>query len=202
MKQDTELELWRNYWKTPDSDEFPVGYPAWAGQIKDRVARQSRRLWIALLAPILVTVIIGGLLIQRAVRIGHPVDYATALEGWLFIIVVWACCLGLSRGTWKPLGQSTAAFVDLAIRRSRSNLAIARLSLWLYAGQIILSAAIVWSQNKSSYSPGYFTSWPVIVIGWIGLPIFVVWLIRYRRKQAAELRRLLELRRQLSDESE
>jgi hypothetical protein len=133
--------------------------------------------------------------------LGRFIDYAAAVEGWFFIVVVWACCLRLARRTWKPLAQSTAAFVDLAIRRSRSNLAIARLSLWLYAGQIILGAGvIVWSQNRSGNLLAYFMSWPVIVMGWIGFPVFFAWLIWYRRREAVELQRLLELKRQLGDE--
>jgi hypothetical protein len=203
MNQDTELKMWRHYWETPDRGESPVdclGEPAWGAQIRDRVARQSRHLWMGLLAPILVTAGVGGVLVVRAIRVGRFIDYAVALEGWLFIIVVWVCCLRLARGTWKPLAQSTAAFVDLAIRRSRSNLAIARLSLWLYAAQITLGAVIGWSQKESGNLLAYFTSWPVVVMGWIGLPIFVAWRIWYRRRQEVELQRLLELKRQLSDD--
>jgi hypothetical protein len=204
MNQDSELEKWRQWWETPERGENPPDRrdePAWGGRIRDRVARQSRRLWIGLLAPVLVTVCVGGVLLVRAIRFGRLIDYAAALEGWLFIIVLWVCCLRLARGTWRPLAQSTAAFVDLAIRRSRSNLAIARLSLWMYAGQIILGAAVIlWSQDRSGNPLAYFISWPVIVMGWIGFPVFFAWLILYRRKEAAELRRLLELKRQLGDE--
>lgn len=203
MNQDTELKMWRDCWATPDRAESPmdcVGEPAWGGQIRDRVARQSRHQWMGLLAPILVTGGVGGVLVVRAIRVGRPIDYAVALEGWLFIIVVWVCCLRLARGTWKPLGQSTAAFVDLSIRRSRSNLSIARLSLWLYAGQVMLGALIGWSQDEFGNLLAYFTSWPVILMGWIGLPIFVAWLIWYRRRQRIELQRLLELKHQLSDD--
>jgi hypothetical protein len=203
MNHDTELEMWRRYWETPDRGDSPmarVDEPAWGGLIRDRVARQSRRLWMGLLAPILVTAAAGGVLVARAMRLGRFIDYAAALEGGLFIIVVWVCCLRLARGTWKPLAQSTAAFVDLAIRRTRSNLAIARLSPWLYAGQIILGAAVGWSQHESGALVAYFTSWPLIVMGWIGVPIFIAWLIWYCRRQAAELQRLLELKRQLAND--
>src|SRR5277367_5412527 len=107
MNKDTELEMWRHAWEAPDGDESiaSLGELVWAAQIKDRVARQSRNVMIGLLAPISVTGAVGGLLAVRAVRIGHTVDYAAALEGWLFIIVVWAGCLRLARGTWKPLGE-------------------------------------------------------------------------------------------------
>ena len=40
-------------------------------------------------------------------------------------------------------------------------------------------------------------SWPVIVLGWIGVPVFFASRAWFMHVQRAELRRLLELERQL-----
>ena len=41
------------------------------------------------------------------------------------------------------------------------------------------------------------TTWPVILIGWIGLPVFFAWRLWFMQRQRAELARLLELEREL-----
>jgi hypothetical protein len=41
------------------------------------------------------------------------------------------------------------------------------------------------------------TSWPVILLGWVGVPVFFAARSWFMRVQRAELDRLLELERQL-----
>src|SRR5688572_7412341 len=108
MNHDAELAAWQRRWLAGSESS---GTPDWAG-LKKHVARQSRRIRIGLIAPSLVTVGIGSQLIMQAVRSARLTDILLAVEGWIFIIVVWAACLWVARGTWRPFGQTTAAFVD------------------------------------------------------------------------------------------
>jgi hypothetical protein len=153
-----------------------------------------------MLAPVMTTAVVGGYLLLRAIRSTSWLDIASATEGWLFIGVVWAGCLWLARATWKPLSESTAAFVDLAIRRAKASLATACLGLWLLSGQLVVGMLIERIASHSSQDIfTYVTSSRFVVLGWGTIPIYVLWLLWYRRRHRTNLQRLFELRRQLLD---
>jgi hypothetical protein len=146
--------------------------------------------------PILVTIGIGGAVIARERALASPADVVLAIEVWAFIIVAWTGSLWLARGTWRPLAETTAAFIDISVRRCRSNLRAASFAAWLYVWQ--LSFVVLWRLFGSGVElTVLLTSWPVILLGWVGVPAFFVsraWFIRTQRKH---LDRLLELERQL-----
>ena len=117
-------------------------------------------------------------------------------EVWLFILVTWAGCLWIVRGTWRPLAETTVAFIDISIRRCRSNLRGASFGAWLYVCQ--LSFVMLWKLYSTSIELAVLlTSWPVILLGWLGVPVFFAWRSWFMRRQRAELDRLLELEREL-----
>lgn len=195
MNGDPELAAWQRQWQARTSEEDAND---WNG-LKERVNRQSRRMRIGLIAPILVTIGIGGYLLMRALSSTQLADVLLLVEGWIFIAVTWTGCLWIARSTWRPFGETTAAFVDLAIRRCRSNLTGSRLGLWLYCAQLVCVYLLALAIGGERAQPAaLLTSWPMILLGWIGLPAYILWRIWFDRRQRTELTRLFDLQRQLT----
>ena len=194
MNTDTELAVWRRQWGAqPDA----LNDADWSEDLKRRVTRDSRLLKIGLIAPILVTIGIGGGFSTWALTSASPADLVLGAEVWVFILVTWAGSLWLARGTWRPLAETTAAFIDVSIRRCRSNLTAASFGAWLYVCQLLFM--VLWKFFSSSIEfTVLLTAWPVILLGWVGLPVFFALRYWFMRRQRAELARLLELERQLA----
>jgi len=191
MNPNAELDTWRLLWQAQANR--PV-----AADLRDRVARETRRKKLALIAPVIVTIAIGGWIASRAMVSARLEDVALAIETWLFIAVIWIGCLWIDRGTWRPLSQTTSAFVDLSIRRCQSTLTGLRFALFLYIGQLLF--ILLWQFRYSSMAPSaIWGSWPVVLLGWVGVPAVVAFVLWYTRRKRAELAQLLVLRRQLSE---
>ena len=167
-----------------------------AQDLKHKVTRESRLMKIWLSAPILVTIGVGGVFIARTRTFTSVPDIVLAAEVWIFILVTWIGCLWLARGTWRPLGETTAAFVDLSIRRCRSNLRGVAFGAWLYIAQVLFM--LLWSFYSTSVElTVLLTTWPVILLGWLGLPMVFAGKAWFVRRQRAKLDHFLELQRQL-----
>ena len=193
MNQDAELAAWRRRWQAG-------GEPSDWEALKERVIRQTRHQKISLIAPVLVTLVVGGYLLWNAVHSAGRTDIVLAIEGWLFIVILWVISVRLARGTWQPLGQTTEAFVDLAVVRCRSNHAAARVAVWCYVGHLLVVLLLFWILGNFPAGLGeMLVSWPVIFFGWIGLPLCVAWMVWYQRRRHAELAFLIDLKRQLTD---
>jgi hypothetical protein len=190
MNQNVELDRWRLLWQARAEGPDAV-------DLRDRVERETRRRKAALVLPVSVTVIIGGWMTARALTSVTVEDIVFAIETWLFIGVTWAGALWVERGTWQPLGEATNAFLEISIRRCRSAIAGMRLGVCLYVGQLAVMLAL----KRSLLAIGWMelvTAWPVVAIGWIGLPVFLVASAWFIRRKRTELRRLVELRGQLA----
>ncbi len=194
MTADTDLERWRRQWQAdpPASASRADG----AERLRQRVLRETRRAKLGLIAPIWVTVGVGGGMTLMAVRGEHPLHLVLAIETWIFIAVIWAGCLWIARGTWRPLADTTAAFVDISIRRRIANMRGAIFGVCLYVFQLLIMKLIVGRMTSESLASS-LTSPHMIMFGWIGLPIVCILLYRFRRRQRAELERLRELEREL-----
>jgi hypothetical protein len=193
MNSDMELTQWQRQWRAPGGARHDADS---AEDLRRRVTRNSRLLTIGMIAPILVTIGIGGSVTARALTLASPADVVLAAEAWVFILVTWAGSLWLARGTWRPLAETTAAFVDISIRRCRSNLRAASFAAWLYVCQLLFM--VLWKLFGSAVElTALLTSWPVILLGWVGVPVFFASRSWFTRVQRAELDRLLELERQL-----
>jgi hypothetical protein len=193
MNTDAELAVWRRQWAAQSDTRNDAD---WAEDLKRRVTRDSRLMKIGLIAPILVTLGVGGGFTALALTFTSSVGVVLVAEVWLFILVAWVGCLWLARGTWRPLAETTAAFIDLSIRRCRSNLRTATFGAWLYFGQLVFM--LLWKLYSTSIElTALVTAWPVILIGWLGLPAFLAWRFWFVRRQRAKLDHFLELERQL-----
>jgi hypothetical protein len=187
MNSNTDLDEWRELW------QGGPGTGSIAAELRERALRERRRQKLRLLASSLVTVVIGGGVAARAIGSGDADDFVFAAEAWLFIAVSWAGTLWIDRGTWRPLGDSSSAFLDVAIDRCRGALKATFFIVVMYVLQL---AAILWL--KALYSAAdpatLFRSWPVVLFGWAGVPILVAASVFYVRRKRAELDRLIALR--------
>jgi hypothetical protein len=191
MSSNAELDTWRMLW------QGRVEAPA-AADLRDRVARETRRKRIEMAGSILVTILIGGWVIARAVSSRELHDVALAVETWVFIAVIWLGVSWIDRGNWRPLTDTTTGFVELTIGRCRSALAGVRFSLYLYLAQ--LAFILFWQFRYSGTEPVVLlTSWPVILLGWLGVPLLIAFGVWFTRRKRAELTRLLDVQRQLTE---
>jgi hypothetical protein len=194
MSIDAELASWRRQWRSgPDG---AAGADA-AEELTRRVLRDTRWMKLGLIAPVLVTFGIGGPVVLRALRTGQVIDAVLAVECWLFIVVTWAGCLWLARGTWRPLADTTAAFVDISIRRREANIRSASFGACLYVLQFLF-IVLVKIFSSAVGAVAVLTSPYVILLGWLGLPLVSAWMVWFRRRQRAQLEHLRALRVQLS----
>ena len=193
MSNDIETERWRRQWQSGADDASRADE---IEHLRRRVLRETRWLKISLIAPFFVTFGVGGGTVLIALLTGWTVHVVIAIESWIFIAVCWIGSLWLARGTWRPLADTTAAFVDVSIRRRESFMRGATFGLCLYVFQLLFVMVLLgFAMNLGVI--GVLTSPQVIVIGWIGLPVVLVAAYWFRRRQRAELERLLELKRQL-----
>jgi hypothetical protein len=187
MNANVDIDAWRQLWQA--SADGPG-----AADLRDRVARETRRQKIAMIGPVLVTIVIGGWTLLRGYASPGFDNVLLAVETWLFIAVAWLGGLWIDRGTWRPLSDSTSAFIDISIRRCEAALRGLKFLAVMYVVQ--LAFVLFWKLQFSSIGfAELMTSWPVIVLGWIAGPAlfgFVVW---YDRAKRAELSYLLDLRR-------
>jgi hypothetical protein len=191
MTNDVELENWRREWLTRS---VPADADA-AERLRRRVLRETSWLKLGLIVPILVTLGIGGWVILR-LRTGQPLDVLLAVETWAFIVVVWAVSFWIARGTWRPFADTTAAFVDLSIRRCEANLRGATFGAWLYVFQLVFLVVAIGAASPVGIVGGLKSS-VVIVLGWLGVPTVLAGLHWFRRRQRADLEHLRDLKRQL-----
>jgi hypothetical protein len=190
MNANVELETWRALWRTQSDG------PA-ASDLRDRVARETRRRHLGLVLPVAVTAVIGSWVISRAVASAAFDDVVVAIETWLFVAVMWFGALWIDRGNWRPLVNTMTGFVELSIRRRRSTLAGLRFAAAMYIAQ--LAFLVFWKLLSSPSMQDVLTAWPVVVLGWIGTPAFLAFASWYGRRVRAELGRLEDLRTSLAD---
>jgi len=193
MTSDGDLENWRRQWQ--GGSQLAVDADA-VKQLRHRVLSETRGIKLGLLAPILITLVAGGAVLARALRTGQSHDILLAVESWIFIVVIWAGCLWIARGTWRPLAATTSAFVDVSIRRRESYIRGAAFGACLYVVQLLFMVLAIADGSPTGIA-GTLTSKAVILFGWIGVPSVLWALYWFRRRQRTDLERLHELKRQL-----
>jgi hypothetical protein len=174
---DSELETWRREWQSE------TAVPA---DLRRRVERQSRGLKIGIAGDILVTVAIGGGVLALAVRVPRPEMLLLAAATWSFIAAAWTFRLAVSRGLWSPAAITTAAFVDLSVRRCRAQLKATLFGAGLFVCE--MAFCVGWIYRYSAPRS------PLLVWLCAALSLaFFAFLAWYRRKKKAELSWLMGL---------
>jgi ABC-type Mn2+/Zn2+ transport system permease subunit len=182
VKQDVELEQWRDQWQS--ASEAPA-----LDDLSKRVARESRFLRMMLLGDILVTVVIGGAVIVYAMLDPRPATAILVAATWLFIAVAWFFGLSNRKSTWSPSSSTTAAFLDLSIRRCRGNLRASVFGAVLYL--VEMAFCLSWLYRETSLSSTVMISIALITL------LLAALLIVYRKKKRADLNYLLNLQHEL-----
>ena len=188
MNLDAELELWRRDWQSE------TAVPA---DLRRRVERQSRWMKIGLAGEILVTLVIGGGTIARALRSPAADMWLLAGMTWLFIVAAWTAALRINRGNWSPAALDTAAFVDLSIRRCRARLRALRFGVGLFVCEMAFCLGWIYLDAPQPRVP--VGRWLLfgsagVDIAWIASAAFAIFVICYGRRKRAELEYLVGMR--------
>lgn len=185
MKLDAELELWRDQWQS--ASEAPA-----LAELSKLVARQSLHMRLMLLADILVTAVIGGGVIFYAMRDPRPATVVLVAATWLFITVAWIFALSNRKNAWSPSASTTAAFLDLSIRRCRGNLRASLFGAVLYV--IEMAFCLSWLYRETVLARALIISIALLTL------ILAALLLIYRKKKLADLSYLLNLQSELTTE--
>jgi hypothetical protein len=189
---DTQMNAWRLQWQSQEA--VPV-------DLRKMVERQSRRLRAMLAGDIAVTVGIGGGSIGWAVMSPRLPVLILAAAVWLFLAAAWSFALANRRGAWRPAAQSTAAFLEISLRRCRGRLRAAAFGVVLYLCEVILGLAWVYhelAQQVPLQLAAFLISMPVAIV-WACTAVFFGLVVWYRRKTRAELVYILNVRQELGE---
>jgi hypothetical protein len=189
--RDDELESWRREWNAQPL--VPI-------ELIRKVERQTVYMKLnhfALILPVLIGV--GTIVAAVRMRTFPTVLLAVGVWGWMSIAGYFQ--LKNSRGTWSPVSDTTAAYVELSIRRCRAainNIRLMKIMTPLLVAVvfgadflIVTSFGVLKTQRDYLFMFGAFVYAAAIVA-------VVVWLVsRKRAKIQAELTWLLNLQRQI-----
>jgi hypothetical protein len=162
MDVDLELEQWRRQWQGTPADVRT--------DLQLRVRHAVRLARIGLAASIAVTIVFGAGIPAYAVASGRLDVAALAVGVWVMLLAAWTTSITLSRGTWRPAADTTAAFLEFSIlscRRRRQSIAAAAV---LYA--VMLAFVLTWKYIVlSAASP--IDLWTFLTTGFH----LIVWLV-------------------------
>ena len=179
MKPDLEWEAWRAEWRA--DTEVPA-------DLRRKVERGSRNLRLLLALEVLITVVLGGGSTLLAAKDPHTEMVVLSAAVWLFLGAAWTFAIISRRAAWSPAAVSTTEFLTLSIRRCQMRLASSAFGAALYFVEMAFCLTwLYWDPARREPLPA--------VIFTVATPIFLVGLVRYRRKTRAELQKLLEFER-------
>jgi hypothetical protein len=192
MSANIDFGAWRERWQS-HSDALNIR------DLRRRLDRETQRMRIAMIWPVLVTVIAGGGTLLAALRSRVADDLVLALGVWCFILTCWSCGLWLARNNWRPLAETTSSYVQLSIARCRSALISIQLGKVLYC--IGFAGIIVWkSYYHSSNMFAVLTAWPTVVFATMVTPAVFLTLASFARRRRGELAALIEIQRQIAED--
>jgi hypothetical protein len=187
MEVDIELERWRRQWQSAPADLH--------ADLRQRVARSVRMAWIGLTLSVMVTVVFGVGLPIRAIGSGRLDVAVLAVGVWVMLIAAWATSIRLSRGTWRPAADTTAAFLEFSVlscRRRRQSIAAAAV---LYV--VLLAFVMTWKYHALSrqapLDPCSFLTSEFNIVVWLvtlALALLALWRRRVLQRELDNLLRL------------
>lgn len=192
MSVDGEMEGWRRQWQ---GGAKPVVDADAIERLRRGVVRETFWSKWGLIFPIFATLWSGATIVMPALRSGRALVVLLGVESVVFIVVVWVVAFWLGRGTWRPLADTTAAFIDISIRRREAYIRGAIAGACLYVAQFAL-LVLVFGLSPAGFG-AVLVSAPVMGLGWIGIPVVFAGLYWFGRRQWSDLERLRELKRQL-----
>ena len=193
METDNELEMWRLEWQ---AEGF---VPA---DLRKRVEREIRRRRISFWASVAVTVVIGGGATLWAVVSTESGVVLLLAAVWIFIGITWATSIQLdrTRGSFQPLAETTAAFLEFAIHSCRVRRQGIAVAAALYAGFFCFMVAWKYRQLAAEMPLEvwtYLTSGRVMTQCAITVVLALIALDR-RRRLNRELHHLMTVKQRLA----
>lgn len=138
---------------------------------------------------VLVTVGIGGGYTLWAMLESRREMWVLAAATWVFLAAAWTFAIRNRRGAWSPAALTTSEYVRLSIRRARARLAACRFGVGLYFAEMTFCLGWIYRlPERRVFLPGAIYA--------VLTPLFLMGIVRYRRKTRTELERLLEFERQ------
>jgi hypothetical protein len=189
---DIQMHAWRLQWQAQET--VPL-------DLRKEVERQSRYMRAMLIGDIVVTVVIGGGSIGWAIVSPRLPVLILAVAVWLFLTAAWSFAVANRRGAWHPAAQTTAAFLDLSLRRYRGRLRMAAFGVVLYLCEVLFGLAWVYhelAQQAPLQLSTFLISMPVGIV-WACTVVFFGLVAWYGRKTRAELVYILNVRRELGE---
>jgi hypothetical protein len=187
MTLDNELQEWRRHWHAQPSVPMDLFRKVEDGTTHMRHLR---------VAEILVTVFMGGGTLAWAVF--HPsTNWILLASGtWLAIIMAWIYSLRSTQGIWAATAPTTAAYLDLSIRRCRWKMRNARYDT--VQGVLLSAFVLVIDYRVISEMKGAAPSiWLFVGLFMLFSVPLAVFFNSNRRKAEAELTYLLDLQQQM-----
>ena len=172
MTIDSELQHWRQDWR-----ERTEPLPEW----KSRIRRQN--LWMA--GAVIALAVCLTLSTWWALQARSAFAAGLAVGMWLATVISGGYAWRVRRGAWKPDGQTTLAYMELAHRRAVAKARQLRFSFYfLLCAMLLFAAFSVWNERGLSLRDLAL------------LAAFVIELIyfrrsRYRKQREAESTRKL-----------
>jgi len=175
--------------------------PEFPGGILGRKVRAHRRLmrWV-LAVEVLITVASLAASVALLRWHGGITGTAAAVYTWVLLAVVWSFAVSNRRGTWRPVAETTRAYLDLSALRCRRQLRTVWLVIVLAAVQF--GCVTLWLAARVLQTPSLLTPSRALV-GWIvgGLmtAIYVGWAVWFRRRTLRERAWLAVVRAEISE---
>lgn len=166
--------------------------------LRKRVGIDTRAHQRTLVFVALATLLVVVLTLLYAWRSARAAAWVSFVFTTAFAAVVWLVALWLSRGTWRPRDESTAAYLDVSIERCKSVIVAAPVGIALYLAG--LAGTLVWKQRLLGVDWDQMLGTPAIIFaGWIGAPLYSLCMLWNVQRQRRRLAVLVDLKRQLRE---
>jgi hypothetical protein len=181
---DNELAGWQREWRGQALPSIS------AEELARTVRRGNRHALVGTLGAALLTVVALAPLVRRAVDGTIDVQFLTGIVA--FVVLVWASALWLARGTWRPRDETTAAFLEVSIRRCRAALLGVPVAVVLYFAELVYVLVSMHRIEGADFG-ALLRSPQLIAVGWIGGPLYLAGQLWYGSRQRERLARLRAL---------
>ena len=189
MSIDAELTAWQREWR-----EQPLSSTS-TDELVRTVRRGNRNAIYGTVAAAVFTVAALAPLLQRAANGDAEPRFVMGML--TFVALVWVSALWLARGTWRPRDETTAAFLEVSIRRCRAALLAVPVAAVLYCAELLYVLLSTHRLEGASWGD-MLRSTQFLVVGWIGGPVYIGGQLWYARRQRQRLVRLQQLQTELA----
>lgn len=127
-----------NEWDELVTDWRELPSPSDADTLRALVARQRRRMVIGVIADVAVSILFVSSAVTLLVRTPGASSVLLAANILVMLVAAWTFSIWSRRGTWRPLGETTAQYLELARARSRRQLQAIRFGALMMVTQLVI----------------------------------------------------------------